>query len=206
MSQASTRPALLLTAGCSDSSLPTMLASSEAPDAQFAALAVNPPGHPPRLGAGRRRVGCRRSGRQHAGPSRVGRSVMLLVLLAHTACAAAAEQGGAVTSPAAARSAMVTISIDNQTRHAVTVHFVGTGLSSIQLGQVTTMNRRDFRVPSGLFDGSIVLHAVPHVSAAEIVRAAASMRFSTIPFELNGARSVEWRVREEAPVSAAALR
>jgi hypothetical protein len=203
MSQASTRPALLLTAGCSDSSLPTMLASSEAPDAQFAALAVNLPGHPPRLGAGRRRVGCRRSGRQHAGPSRVGRSVMLLILLAHSACAAAAEQG---SSAATVRSAMVSIAIDNQTRHAVTVHFVGPGLSSIQLGQVTTMNRRDFRVPSGLFDGSIVLYAVPHLSAAEIARAAAPTRFSTIPFELNGARSVEWRVREEAPVSAAALR
>jgi hypothetical protein len=143
---------------------------------------------------------------RNPGPSRGGRSVMLLILLAHTACVAAAEQGGDVPSPAAARSAMVTISIDNQTRHAVTVHFVGTSLSSIQLGQVTTMNRRDFRISSALFDGLIVLHAVPHTSAAEITRAAASTRFSTIPFELHGARSVEWRVREEAPVSVVALR
>jgi hypothetical protein len=46
MSQAFTRPALLLAllaVGCSDSSSPTMIASTEAPDAQYAALAVNPP-------------------------------------------------------------------------------------------------------------------------------------------------------------------
>jgi uncharacterized protein (TIGR02246 family) len=47
MSQGLTRSAVLLALlaiGCSDTSSPTMVASSEAPDARFAALAVNPPG------------------------------------------------------------------------------------------------------------------------------------------------------------------
>jgi uncharacterized protein (TIGR02246 family) len=47
MSRAFARPALLLAllaSACSDPSKPTALASAEAPDAQYAALAVNPPG------------------------------------------------------------------------------------------------------------------------------------------------------------------
>jgi hypothetical protein len=55
MSQAFRRPALLLAllaVGCSDSSSPTMIASSEAPDGQYAALVINPPGQVARIEAG----------------------------------------------------------------------------------------------------------------------------------------------------------
>jgi hypothetical protein len=120
-----------------------------------------------------------------------------LIAMLLSACYTGISGGTRARDMLAESDHAVTITVENQSRQSAIVHYARVGLSSAQLGRITPMSRRQFRVPADMLSGTALLFAVPTSSEPR-----GPGHFSTVPFELGFARRIEWIFRDEKPVGA----